>query len=571
MLPTEISRLAPHAVGQWRAAVCPWCSSTRSPKHRRVPTLSVVRNPDESVGWHCNHCGEKGRAKMFQEEVTVKPAPRSQRADKTDLALHFMSQRGISEQVFKKYGCYQVNRYFTGSGREEPAVAFPVIYKGNEASVKYRAVSGKLFAASGSPPVLFGLNQHDPENKTVIISEGEVDALSWAEAGITNSFSVPTGASVSQQEKGGWLWLSREVFDASDKIILALDNDEPGQAAAEEIARRIGKHRVWRIDYPDGCKDANDVLREHGPERLRQIYQAAQPWPVTGLYDANHYTQQVHDLIQRGEDTGLSTGLQNVDEIFRIGTGQLIMVTGIPGSGKSEFIDHLLVNLAEQHGWRAALCSFENSPPEHIRKLVEKRARATADRADKVDEAIDWVAKHFFFIRFDDGSPATIEAILERARVAVLRYGIRSLVIDPYNYITRSRDDSETQFVSDLLTQVRSFAVATECNVWFVAHPQKLMRSADGSYPMPKGYDISGSAAWFAKADSGLTVGRGQVAGYSVVSSWKARHKRLGKLGFASLAYDVQTGRFSDVDGEPINVEVDEFKLPEEDKWWNKG
>jgi hypothetical protein len=92
---------------------------------------------------------------MFQEEVTVKPVPRSQRQERTDQALSFLGQRGISEPVAKKYGCYQVSRYFTGSGREEPAVAFPVLYKGAEASVKYRAVSGKHFAASGSPPVLF--------------------------------------------------------------------------------------------------------------------------------------------------------------------------------------------------------------------------------------------------------------------------------------------------------------------------------------------------------------------------------------------------------------------------------
>jgi twinkle protein len=219
----------------------------------------------------------------------------------------------------------------------------------------------------------------------------------------------------------------------------------------------------------------------------------------------------------------------------------------------------LLVNLAEQNGWKAALCSFENSPPEHIRKLVEKRARATAPAAAELDKVIDWVAKHFFFIRFDDGSPATIEAILERARVAVLRYGIRSLVIDPYNYITRNQDVSETLYVSDALTLCRQFAAATECNVYFVAHPQKMARSNGLSYPTPTGYDISGSAAWFAKADSGLTVGRSDVPGFSVVTSWKSRHKRLGKLGIANVAYDVKTGRFSDADElPPIVVNTDD-------------
>jgi twinkle protein len=149
--------------------------------------------------------------------------------------------------------------------------------------------------------------------------------------------------------------------------------------------------------------------------------------------------------------------------------------------------------------------------------------------------------------------------------VAVLRYGIRSLVIDPYNYITRNTDVSETLYVSDALTLCRQFAAATECNVWFVAHPQKMVRASGLSYPTPTGYDISGSAAWFAKADSGLTVGRGELPGYSVVTSWKARHKRLGKLGVAGLAYDIRTGRFSDgADLPPIIVNTDDddgFKL----------
>lgn len=508
---------------------------------------------------------------MFQEpEMDQKPVKKSERQPKTDEALAYMKGRGISEDVCRRYGLYQVTRFFTGTGREEPAVAFPVMYKGQESSVKYRAVSGKHFAAAGSPPVLFGLQTHNPEEKTIIISEGEVDALSWSQAGCANSFSVPAGASVSQSEKGGWLWLSRYVFDASNKIILALDNDEPGQAAAEEIARRIGKHRVWTVTYPDGCKDANDILLKHGPEKLEQVYKNATPWPVAGLYDTNHYAQAVADLIANGDDTGLSTSLVNIDQIYRVGTGQLVVVTGVPGSGKSEFIDQLLVNLAEQANWKAALCSFENSPPEHIRKLVEKRARANASKASDLGACIEWVARHFFFIRFDDGSPATIEDILDKARVAVLRYGIRTLVIDPYNYIQRNPDISETLYVSDALTACRQFAAATDCNVIFVAHPQKLVRT-NGEYPMPGGYDISGSAAWFAKADTGLTVGRGNVAGYSVVSSWKARHKRLGKIGFATLAYDVETGRFADCDTD-ARIEVDEFTVPEEkgDHWWQK-
>ena len=88
-----------------------------------------------------------------------------------------------------------------------------------------------------------------------------------------------------------------------------------------------------------------------------------------------------------------------------------------------------------------------------------------------------------------DGSLSTIESIIERLKVAVLRYGVRGAIIDPYNYIQKNREISETDWVSDMLTQLRSFAMAYDIHLWFVAHPTKMIRDAQGNIPAPKGYD----------------------------------------------------------------------------------
>ena len=191
----------------------------------------------------------------------------------------------------------------------------------------------------------------------------------------------------------------------------------------------------------------------------------------------------------------------------------LSVVTGIPASGKSEFIDAIAVNLAMRHSWRFALCSFENPPEHHLSKLAEKylglpfwdgpRQRMTEA---ELRRAMDWLADYFHLIRFDDEVP-TIEAILDKAAAAVVRHGIRGLVIDPYNEIEHRRpvNMSETEYVSQILGRVRRFADNHGLHIWFVAHPRIMRRDkADGPFPVPTLYDISGSANWANKADIGV-------------------------------------------------------------------
>ena len=165
-------------------------------------------------------------------------------------------------------------------------------------------------------------------------------------------------------------------------------------------------------------------------------------------------------------------------------------------------------------------------------------------RTGELEDALSFIDKHFVFLESKDGSLSTIDSILDRAKQAVHRLGIRGLIIDPYNYIARSGADAEHQFINDMLTKVTSFAQAYGVAVFFVAHPAKMYPKEDGTYAIPKGMSISGSAAWFSKADIGLTVHRG--SGGVEIHCWKVRHKWIGKQGMAVLQYDVPTGRYFD-------------------------
>jgi twinkle protein len=134
-------------------------------------------------------------------------------------------------------------------------------------------------------------------------------------------------------------------------------------------------------------------------------------------------------------------------------------------------------------------------------------------------------------------------------KVAVMRHGVRGVVIDPYNYISKDNTTSETDWISDMLTKLRVFAQAHGIHIWFVAHPTKMMRRDDGTIPPPKGYDISGSASWFAKADIGLTVHRPNPSTSSIsqIFIWKCRFSWVGSIGDCALSFDKVTTRYNSV------------------------
>jgi twinkle protein len=227
------------------------------------------------------------------------------------------------------------------------------------------------------------------------------------------------------------------------------------------------------------------------------------------------------------------------------------VVTGYPSSGKSNFVDQLMVNLARANDWKFCICSFENQPETHIVRLMEiytgMRFHDGRDRMGEQlrDQAFKWVNDHFIFMDTNGEEPSTLDSILERARASVKRMGVRGMVIDPYNYIDMSRKDTaETEAISNMLTKVRKFCMAHDVHCWFVAHPAKMTRSGNDQ-PRPDGMSISGSMAWWAKTDCGITVHRGQGAVVEI-AVWKCRYRWIGTQGETSLLYNKTAGVYTE-------------------------
>jgi len=535
---------------------CKVCSEDRTKADDRC--VSVTRKGDW-VMWNCHHCDDKGSAPMNEWQPKKQSAKPSFTVDISvglqDEVKEYLSIRGIKEEVSKEARLFSCKRVFRGAA-EQTAIAFPNVVEGKVVGVKYRGLNKDFSQESGSEQFLWG--QEFAEAPMLVITEGEIDALSARQSGIRSAVSVPGGAplsvsdgkiSPSEDRKFAFIWAAKALIDRMDKVVLAVDNDPPGQALQEELARRIGKSKCWTVTYPDGCKDLNDVLVRHGEAEVKNVIDQAKPYPIHGLFDASTYFDSVDDKYLNGNGKGVSTGYSLVDELYTIVPGQLSIVTGWPSSGKSNFVDQICVNLARERDWRFMMASFENPPEDHIIKLAEIFMKkpfypGPTPRMTEAELRIakDWVKDHFLFLDVSSGGTG-LQSILQRAQAAVSRIGIRGMVIDPYNYIDLERTGTETENINHMLTSVNAFAKANDVHTWFVAHPAKMLREG-AELPVPDGMSISGSMSWWAKADVGLTVHR--QADDVLIKIWKCRWRWVGKLGRAFLNYDLPTGTYSE-------------------------
>mmetsp|Transcript_10118 Transcript_10118/g.26983 ORF Transcript_10118/g.26983 Transcript_10118/m.26983 type:complete len:291 (+) Transcript_10118:166-1038(+) len=260
--------------------------------------------------------------------------------------------------------------------------------------------------------------------------------------------------------------------------------------------------------------------------------------------------------------SGYSTGWPNVDQLYKVVPGELSVVTGIPGSGKSEWLLSLLMNLVKRANWRVMVFSFETPRRSLVLQLLEKYHDNSKDALKRVnlDESFEWLDRHFDFGSAPFDSP-TIEAVLERAREqAETEDGLQGLVIDPYNYLARnqSKNGLETQYISEMLAKIKRFAADTKCHVWIVAHPAKA-RSWTNSTPSL--YDIAGSSHWFNKCDMGVVVHRlcaetsddiFTPTAFTKVTVDKCRNRNAGQTGEATLHFDYESRSYSEASSDML-------------------
>ena len=546
------------------ATTCPKCSKDR--RKKKAKCLSV--NTDEKI-WLCHHCGWSGSLLSgtddslglhWRKPEFRKPEPMP-KSDLPEATLDWLSKRGISEETAIDCGIGMKKVYMPQSEEEKMALTFPYYRNGDLVNVKYRSGSKEFRSEVNAERILYGLDDISDEDGVVIFVEGEMDKLSLYEAGIKQCVSVPDGApSVeSKNYSSKFEFLNEPRINGVEKgrtYIIAVDNDAPGQRLQEELARRLGKEVCSRVTWPEECKDANDVLVKHGKKVLAECIEHAEPYPIAGTFTASDLSDKLGELYDNGLEKGISTGWPCLDKHYLVRPGCFSVVTGIPCSGKSNWIDSMMVNIAKKEGWRFAIFSPENQPLEdHMSRIMEKYIEAPFRQGfnrrmtkEELNYAKDWVKEHFHWILPEDDSEWTLEKILETARGLVRRYGIRGLVIDPWNELESGRGGlSETEYIGMCLKRARQFARRYGIHLWIVAHPAKMYRDKDGSYPVPSLWDISGSAHWRNKSDSGVVIYRDLSDPDSKlvdIHIQKQRFRQDGAMGMASLRYNPIVGDY---------------------------
>ena len=525
--------------------LCPQCSPGRTKKYDKC--LAV----DQEKGlWFCHHCGWRGGLGGTSEESEharkVLQLPHFVQSEIEDTkVLEWFQGRGINRPTLAAFHVKSGLAWMHGpnGGGKTNTIQFPYYLGGQVVNVKYRTGDKRFRQEKNAKKCFFNFDMAMSSNAdSLIITEGEMDCLALYEAGFRSVVSVPDGApspdAQSYATKFDFLHGAEPLFEKFKYVVLAVDNDAPGQKLQEELCRRIGLDKCLKVLWPEGCKDANDVLVKYGTDDLHRCIKDAAFFPVDGVQTVNDLWDAVFALHEQPEQPGADIGWDNAYGVFNVEPGQMTVVTGIPSHGKSTFIDALRVNLFRKYGWPSAAFSPENWPASsHLAVLVEMYAARNFREMtqDELYDAMCQVYQGFFFIQPDkDDDMMTVDTILTRAKALVYREGIKVLVIDPWNEIapTTKQGQREDQYISEQLAKIRRFARVNGIHIFLIAHPRNLEKNKDGQYPPPTAYDIAGGAMWRNKADNILCVYRPDMkTGQTDVFVQKIRFRRNGKAG----------------------------------------
>lgn len=533
---------------------CPECRDSRH--NKRDKSLSV----DLTTGmYNCHYCGWAGCAAEKQEEwqkpfYNPRPLARQKPEYKkpkqagnstmSSKALAWFAGRGIDQKTLETMRVTEGQEWMPQKNGQANTIQFNYYHNGELVNTKFRTGDKCFKMVSGAELLPYNIDAIKG-TKECIITEGEMDALSFVACGRMDVVSVPNGANANLSYLDDYI---EEYFEDKETIFIAADTDTKGVLLRDELLRRFGADRCRILEYGEGCKDANEHLMKFGKDSLLKCLADAPEVKVEGVFTVSDFEQSLDALFENGMQRGVTIGHDNFDRLCSFETKRLCIVTGIPGSGKSEFIDEIAERLNMRYGWRFAYFSPENAPlAYHASKLIEKFTGKKFSKDNlkygEYKQVKEHLESNFFFI-----SPADnfrVDTILEKAKFLVRRKGIKALVIDPYNRLESQQGNrNETQYISELLDKLTNFAQINDILIILMAHPTKQPKNKDGVIEAPTLYDISGSANFYNKADFGITVHRNRIENTVEVHVQKVKFKHLGECGECHFKYNINNGRY---------------------------
>jgi twinkle protein len=554
-------------------ARCPKCVE-QGKKNITDPCLSINRSEQtyncHKCGWH-GHYGEPTFKKMeYKLPSTV---------NFTDLTLEhlqYFTSRMITQQTVIRNEIRSSNGWYAFQYKEGETVV----------NVKARKHGEKRYYQSPDAKQTMYKYNDIVGQKTIIICEGEWDALSWEEAGFMYATSVSQGApnenDANVEKKLACVYNCFDIFEEAETIYISVDNDTNGKRLQRELIKifTAEKCKIISVDglvKHDGepCKDANDVLIAYGKDKLRELYETAKDVKVDGIFECSDFEEEILYAFRNGQQRGTTTYFDSVDNHWTHRMGEVTIWSGYNNEGKSLFLKQLLLLKSKFEGWKHAIYSPEEMPfSEWYTDVIESYIGKSADPTQKqynnymsemqMQEGMRFMENHFFIVYPDEDQ--TLDEILRRFSYLVRKKNIKTVVLDPYNQIQHKMQGGEREdlYISRFMSKLKKFAVQHEVAVHLVAHQVTPKFEEGKNYPEPNIYLIKGGGTFADKADNVCAVWREnrntdiRDTGVKFISQKIKKQKLTGIPGSTTLEYNRHSNRYLYCGESPIDRKTEQ-------------
>jgi twinkle protein len=480
----------------------------------------------------------------------------------SDKHLQWLESRGISPDLAVRFGL------FTADG----ALVFPFLEAGEQVAAKFRGPNKKFWQQAGGKRTFWNADALDDPGLAdgslpLVVTEGEIDALTAIECGFPLTVSVPDGAPPPAAEGEGreigpegdregkfqFMFNNRDRLKKVRRFVLAVDSDAPGQRLGSELVRRLGASRCSFVDLPGrlqgsqrGSGKARQGCRCRGGQRCETV-------PGAGLY-------KFEDFPPPPPVQSIKTGWATVDRHISMFPGCFEVVTGIPGHGKTTWVMNRAVNAARNHGWRTVVFSPEMPTVPYFQDKLRRIASGKPMERLMADlpllRQVDRFLNEAFYLIGDDpeedlDEDMSLEWICERIEDAVARYGVRHAVLDPWNEIEHAKPANEPMpdYISRGIRLLKRLAKKLQIHITVIVHPTKAV---SGETPrIPNLYDCEGSAHWFNKPDLGVVVSRDPeqpMGNETIIRIAKVRFRETGQRGDVRMRFCEESETFEMLD-----------------------
>ncbi|QMP84636.1 DNA primase/helicase [Flavobacterium phage vB_FspP_elemoA_1-9C] len=530
---------------------CPSCDSTRSDKKDK--SLLVDHNSGYGKCFYCESLTFKEVNKVIADtSYTLPNQDWFNYTELSDKIVKYLESRGISQTTAINLGITEEDYYQPSVESKRKNIVFNYFEGDVIVNKKYRTSDKKFTQSTNGKSIFYNINSIINEEECYIV-EGEFDVLAVHQVGIKNVISVPNGANDNDK-----YWLNSEKYLKNiKKFYIATDNDEKGDDLADKIAQRLGRWRCERINFKG--KDANEDLIN---SCLLSSLSNRTTYPVAGTHLVNDLIDDINNLYDNGfPDTIFPKhhSFGKLKDVFSVMRGHLVVGTGIPSHGKSNFTEWYVLNLISDYKMKASFYSPEHHPfslhhATFMQKVYGKNFFKDYPGVPRISKSEinrykEWANNKIYLTAPDNSTSPTWGWLLDRFKEQMICYGIDIFVIDAFNKLEFDKSGNKLDQINEVLTKLTTFAQMNNVIIFLIAHPTKMKKSESGIYESPTLYDVSGSSDFRNQTHDGYCIYRNfdEDGGYTTFTNLKTKMTFQGEIGaYSEFQYDLASGRYYD-------------------------